>query len=111
MEGYFETVGDFEIAVGNKADKIQLSEKGKKKIVTKLFRKMKMKIDVVCPNCGKEQKYLSYRKSIKNKRRKRCIRCGRSFLVTEQRKSKVKNSKKDKSKPKGFFKYSKEGKE
>lgn len=70
MEGYFESVGDFEIAIPNVAEKVQLSEKGKKKIVTikdvdedllgiaktmeEVGEKIPDKLVYECPSCGNQ---------------------------------------------------------
>lgn len=68
---------------------------------------MKIEFKVRCPECGRDQTYHSYNKSVKGERRKKCERCGTSFKVREQRLEKFPNEEKDK--PEGFFKYRKKG--
>lgn len=66
---------------------------------------------VVCPNCGLEQSYHSYKKKVKGKRRKKCNKCGRSFIAKDHVVDRLSEYKKKKQKEMdekgtGFHKYS-----
>jgi len=44
-----------------------------------------LKVRTVCPNCGQDQNFVSYKvkkKSQINNCRKKCVYCGQSFKIT-----------------------------
>lgn len=69
-----------------------------------------MKLDVKCPECGLNQKYMPYKdkNERKSQMRKKCNKCGSTFKVSQQLLSKF-NEEDSEVGFEGFVKYTGDG--